>query len=317
MYNLVKRIQNISNQHFLWKRGSKIVVGVSGGPDSVCLLDILMKIRKAYALEVIVAHVNYCLRGKDSEADEKFVAKITENYGLKFALLKAGKIGTNNLESRLRDVRYDFFEKVRQENGFDLIAVAHNLDDQAETFLMRVIRGSGLAGLAAMRFRNGMIIRPLLGTKREGVMKYLTENKLRYRTDKTNATDLFFRNRVRNKLVPFLEKGFNPKIKETIYSATTSIAEDEALLDELAQEACCGWKDISVKKILSLHPSLQRRVILKVIESKKANLKDIEAAHIEEILKVLHSTKGKSQVVTFQGLKVTRKGDMVSIVATK
>jgi len=169
MKNLVKKFQNTSHQQDLWQKGSKIVLGISGGPDSVCLLDIFAKIQRNYALELIIAHVNYGLRGRDSERDEKFVRDLAEKYNLEIEILKFNNSKVEHLsslkessrfnlknvsENYLRDLRYDFFEKIRQQYKFDLIAVAHNSDDQVETFLMRMLRGSGLQGLSGMKYKS-------------------------------------------------------------------------------------------------------------------------------------------------------------------
>lgn len=312
MKNLIKTIQNVSFQNSLWQKGSRIVLGVSGGPDSVCLLDAMAKIAPKYDLKLLIAHVNYGLRGKDSKKDEQFVRKLSQKYGLKSVFLKPG-FRKKASENELRQIRYEFFEKVRKENEFDLIAVAHNSDDQVETFLMRVIRGAGLQGLSAMKYKSEKIIRPLLGISRKEILEYLKKNKLNYRTDKTNAQNLFLRNKIRNKLITLLEKSFNPKIRETIFNATTSIAEDYDFLNRCATALTTKQKELSIKKLLTLHPALQRRVLLYYIKNRKTDLKNIETAHVEEILKVLRSTKGKNQVVVFKGLKLTRKGDRVTI----
>jgi len=325
MRNLIKTIQNTAFQNNLWARGSKIVLGVSGGPDSVCMLDALAKIAPKYDLELIIAHVNYGLRGKDSDKDEEFARKLAEKHNLEIAVLQEPSSWNSKSsalqpsENNLREIRYKFFEEVRKENAFDFVAVAHNADDQVETFLMRVIRGSGFTGLSAMKYKSGKLIRPLLGISRKEILEYLNRMDRTYRTDRTNKENLFFRNKVRNQLIPYLEKNFNPKIKETISGAVSSIAEDADLLEKSASEIyrtdgtnrtdkVCN---LSVKKLMALHPALQRRIILKTIEKAKKDLKDIDAAHVEEILKVLKSAKGKRQVVVFKGLKLTRIGDKV------
>ncbi|PIR73254.1 MAG: tRNA lysidine(34) synthetase TilS [Candidatus Moranbacteria bacterium CG10_big_fil_rev_8_21_14_0_10_35_21] len=310
--NLTKTIQNTIFQNNLLEKDSRIVLGVSGGPDSVCLLNILFNLQKKYSLELIIAHVNYGLRGKDSEQDERFVKTLAEKYGLEMAILKPKIKAKKNLENNLRDIRYIFFEKIRKNNNFDLIAVAHNLDDQVETFLMRLIRGSGLSGLAGMKYQNEKIIRPLLGTTRKEILEYLKKNKLNYRIDKTNAEDLFLRNKIRNKLIPYLKKEFNPNITETIFAETQSIGEDYDFIFSSAQKYNFS-QFLSAKKILSFHPAIQKTILRQKIADLKSNLKNIEVSHIEEILKIIKSTKSKHQVVIFKELKITRKGDKVVI----
>ncbi|MCX6763961.1 MAG: tRNA lysidine(34) synthetase TilS [Candidatus Moranbacteria bacterium] len=318
MPNLIKKFQNISRQHSLWQKGSKIVLGVSGGPDSVCMLDIFASLQKKYALELIIAHVNYGLRGKDSDGDEKFVRKLGVKYGIGIEVLNCKSLtpspspkgrGGHFSENALREIRYTFFEKIRRENDFDSIAVAHNSDDQVETFLMRLIRGSGLVGLSAMKFKTGKIIRPLLGIYRKEILEHLDKTHRTYRTDRTNKTAVFFRNKVRHQLIPQLEK-LNPNIKQTIFDATQSIAMENDFIEKSIKKIP---KDLSVQKILSLHPAIQRRIILKKIQAIRGSLKDISIANVAEILKALKSTKGKSQIVVFKGLKLTRRGDKVII----
>ena len=334
--NLIKTIQNTAFQEQLWQKGSKIVLGVSGGPDSVCLLGVMAKIAPKYDLELLIAHVNYGLRGKDSDKDEKFVRELGEELGVKIEVLNlASKRGTTALdqndqkrsdlqrsmpsENELREIRYAFFEEIRRKNAFNFVAVAHNLDDQVETFLMRVIRGAGLQGLSAMKFKSGNLIRPLLGISRSELLEYLEKTDRTYRTDRTNQESIFFRNKVRNKLIPYLEKNFNPNIKQTIFNSTVSIADDFSLVQKITDRVYRTNKaertnrGFSVKKLLSLHPALQRRILQKLILERKSDLKDIESAHIEEVLKALRSTKSKHQIVVFKGLKLTRKGDRVII----
>jgi tRNA(Ile)-lysidine synthase len=318
MKNLVQEFQNISHRYELWKKGDKIVVACSGGPDSTCLLDIFAKLQKKYDLELKVAHVNYGLRGKDSDKDTEFVSKLEKKYKVKTFYLspalslkkERGRMKMPS-ENALRKIRYQFFEKVRQENKLDYIAVGHTLDDQAETYLMRIIRGAGLQGLSAMKHKNNFVIRPLLGITKKEILDYLSQNKLPYRTDKTNKEIPYLRNKIRNELIPLIEKKYNSNIRETLYKSSLSVAEDCDWLDKISREIYVKNETLSVRKIAKFHPALQRRMILQAIEEKTGNLKDIESANVEEVLKAAKSTKGKNQEVKFQGLKFKRKGDRI------
>jgi tRNA(Ile)-lysidine synthase len=312
MKSLIKKVQNTIFQHKIFERGSGIILAVSGGPDSAAMLDIFSKLQNKYDLGLIVAHVNYGLRGRDSDGDEKFVRYLAKKYGMQIKILKPG-FRKHLSENELRDIRYDFFERIRKENNFNLIVVAHNADDQVETYLMRIIRGAGLQGLSAMKYRSGKIIRPLLNITREEIEKYLKINKLKSRIDRTNLESEFLRNKIRNKLIPYLEKNFNPQIRNTIFSSIESIAEDLEYLSQAADRAYTKNKDLSVRKILDLPPAIQKRVILNALSDKKSGLKDIEAAHIKEIMKIIASNKNKRQVVLFKGLKVERSGDRLKI----
>jgi len=310
--NLIKKIQNTIFQYSLVPRGSRIVLGVSGGPDSVCLLNIFVILQKKYDLDLLVAHVNYNLREKDSQRDEQSVKKLAEKFGLRFVLL-APKTAKKSGEEPLRKIRYDFFEKIRKENDFDLIAVAHNSDDQVETFLMRVIRGAGLQGLSAMKYKNERIIRPLLGISRKEILEFLKKNKISFRLDKTNRQSIFFRNKIRNKLLPYLEKNFNSNIKQTISNSLESIREDYDLISELAKRELAKNKELRVSKLLELHPALQKRVLREVLEQKKSSEQEITSAHINELLKIIKSVKNKQHVFRLGNLKVERKRDRIVV----
>jgi len=317
MSNLIKKVQNTIFQNNLFNREAKIILAVSGGPDSVCLLDIFSRLQKKYSLELLIAHVNYNLRDKDSIKDEKFVQDLATKYNLEifaldvetqnFTSLHAKK---NISENYLRNIRYDFFEKLREDCNFDCIAVAHNADDQVETFLMRIIRGSGMSGLTAMKFKNEKIIRPLLSTSRKEILEYLETNKLKYRTDTTNSQNLYLRNKIRNKLIPSLEKDFNPKIKETIFNSLISISQDSEYLEKTALK---NSKGLEIKKLEKLHPAILRRVLRNNLKNMKGDLKNISTNNIEEIIKIIKSTKNKTQHVILPGLKITKKSDKLEI----
>jgi tRNA(Ile)-lysidine synthase len=319
MKNLVKTVQNFAFQNNLWKKGSKIVLGVSGGPDSVCLLDIFNKLAKKYAWQVHIAHVNYGLRGKDSEKDELFVRALGEKYGIVVSVFKPKKSQhKGNLENSLRQIRYDYFEKIRRELGFDLIAVAHNRDDQAETVLMRILRGSGLHGLGAMKAKNGRIVRPLLQTSRADILAYLKQNKLKYRTDKSNADTKLTRNKVRHSLLPYLEKNFNPSIKRTLSEWSEAVADDYAFIassaERFSSSVCknkCGH--FSAQDFLGLHQAIQRQVLRNIFQNLKDGTFDVENQQIEEIIKVIRSAKSKNQKAVIGGLNILKKGDKVDI----
>jgi tRNA(Ile)-lysidine synthase len=313
MPSLIKKIQNSIFTNALFGRGAKIVLGVSGGPDSVCLLDVFSKLQKKYALELSIAHVNYHLRGKDSEKDAHFVEKLAGKYNLSLDILETRIGDKNKSEEELRDVRYTFFEEVRKENEFDLIAVAHNANDQAETVLMRLIRGTGLAGLSAMSAKNGKIIRPLLKITRKEIIEYLKENELSYRIDKTNKEAVYLRNKIRNKLIPYLEKNFNPSILRVLSKSASGFGEDYAVIEYMTEKAWEENQKLSVKKILTLPAAIQKRILQRAIAQKKMNGAHENYNQVEEILKALKSTKNKKQIVSGAGLKMTRRGDTITI----
>jgi len=319
MANLIKNIQNFAFQNNLWKKGTKIVLGVSGGPDSVCLLDIMNKLAQKCDFELHIAHVNYNLRGADSKKDELFVRKLGEKYDIEVSVLSLKKNKRRgNLENNLREIRYDYFEQIRKSLGFNIIAVAHNQDDQAETVLMRVIRGSGLNGLSAMKAKSGNIIRPMLGVSRAEILEYLKKNKLGCRIDKSNADTKFTRNAIRHRLFPYLEKNFNPSIKKTLSQWSFSVADDYVFINKEAERftnSVCKNKHgkFSAEKFAELHVAIQRQALRIIFQRLKKTTIDIENQQIEEIMKVVKSSKNKNQKASIGGLKILKKGDKVDM----
>jgi tRNA(Ile)-lysidine synthase len=311
--NLPKKIQENVFRHGLFERGACIVVGCSGGPDSVCLLDILHKLKGKYDLRLIVAHVNYGLRGKDSEKDEKFVNKLSEKYDLPFEKIQITNYKLQITEDHLRNIRYHFFEKIRRKHKANSIAVAHNLNDQAETVLMRILRGTGLRGAGAIRFRNNGVIRPLLNIPRKEILAHLSMNKIPYRVDKTNLGVDFTRNKIRNRLIPEIEKDLNPNAQEALCRLALSAADDHDFIRRFAREWLAKHKSLKVSLLVELHPAILREALRQTIEKTNPHLRDIDFSHIDEILKVLKSTKNKSQIITFKNLKIKRRSDRLNI----
>lgn len=312
MDRLIKKIQTDSAFNEAWQPDSKLVLGISGGPDSVCLLDVFASLAEKYPLELHLIHINYGLRGPDSLKDEQFVIRMAAKYRLPVTILATDVLPQSTSEDALRQIRYDFFESERCRLGFDLIAIAHSLDDQAETVLHRLIRGSGLRGLSAMSAKNGRIIRPLLNISRTEIIRHLKDRKLRYRIDKSNRSGKYLRNRIRHKLLPLLEKDFNPNIRRTLAANASIFSDDNSLLDRMAAQYLKKGYAGSCRRLLSLDPSLQRRVLIQAIENKKPGA-EIEGQHIHELLKALRSRKSKARNVSFSGLKITFRGDRITI----
>jgi tRNA(Ile)-lysidine synthase len=319
MAQFIKTIQNLAFQCDLWEKNSKILIGVSGGSDSICLLSVMVKLAAKYDLKLHVAHVNYGLRGDDSKNDEIFVTKLVAKYDLPLSVLTVRNAQQKgNLENNLRKIRYDYFEKLRNEINFDLVAVAHNQDDQAETVLMRILRGSGLNGLGAMKSKTEKIIRPLLQTSKRDILAYLKENKLKFRTDKSNANLDFTRNKIRHELLPYLEKNLNPNIKKTLTQWSSVVADDYAYISQGAKL----FKSIDVKngkiclssaKFLKLSVAMQRQELRSIFSELKNGTHDIEVGQIEEVLKLMKSSKSKASKAVIGGLKILKKGDIIEI----
>ena len=224
---LEERVKAFIVENQMIQAGDGIVLGLSGGADSVCLFFVLLALREELAFRFVCAHVHHGLRGKDADADEVFARELCGRYGVEYYSFfyqvkeEAGKYGCSE-EEMGRILRYKSFGQVLNNLGFNKIAVAHHMGDQAETVLYHLCRGSGLAGLAGIRPVSGNRIRPILCLKKEEIIKYLQGKKESWREDKTNQELLYVRNRIRNRVFSCLEELVNPASVEHIAACAGS-----------------------------------------------------------------------------------------------
>lgn len=312
----MKRVQNTVAKHQLWEPKESFVVAVSGGPDSLCLLDLLFLLSQKYDFALHIVHVNYRLRGRDSDQDEQLVRESAVRYRIPLTVFHPKKTNPSNLEEKLRDIRYHLLEQVRTKKKATLIAVAHHEDDQAETFLLRLIRGSGMLGLSAMRPKNNFVIRPLIEMSRADILCYLKERDIPYRVDESNSDPTFLRNQFRQTLIPFIEQHYQPNIKKVLADTASLLATDYALLESLPSFSSNnkqGVTEFSVTDFQTLPESLARhelRLLLKPYYGKKSPPKGI----LDEVQKLIKSTKNKRQILELPGLKIERKGAIVRLL---
>ena len=223
------------------QKGDKILVAVSGGPDSVALLYALLEIKEEFDLHLYVAHLNHKLRGAESDEDQEFVKNLASELNLKsfsksVDVKKEAKRKKLSLEEAARSVRYHYLENLADRIRANKIAVGHHADDQAETFLMRLLRGAGGSGLSGIPPKRGKIIRPLIGIKREEIERFLKEKNLPYRTDSSNLLPNYFRNKVRLLLLPQIKKKFNPKIVHVLNRASNIISLQQQYVEKKCEE---------------------------------------------------------------------------------
>lgn len=293
---LLDKIRKSLKQYYLINERDKILIGVSGGADSVCLLYILNGLKDEFKLKLYVAHLNHSLRGRESDQDQEFVKKLSEKLKIpaffkKVDVLAAAK--TCHPEEAARKIRFDFLFQTAHENRIVKIALGHNQDDQAETVLMRLLRGSGLLGLSAIlpkrKIGRLVIIRPLLGIKRKEITGFLKARKITPRIDSSNLKEIYFRNRLRHKLLPELEK-YNPNIKEILAGTAQTAAYDYDFLHTSALKAFNKIKIIKLKqlrlpldKFLKLHPALQNILLRLGFEELKGDTRRLTFQHIREL----------------------------------
>ena len=228
---LFREILNINKKYNLIESNDIIVVGFSGGPDSVFLVEMLKKLQHFFNFKIYLVHINHLLRGEDADSDENFSFEYAKKNNLEIFIKRipvkeiAKEIG-KTLEEVGREERYKFFSEIYEKVRATKIATAHNKDDQIETFLFRLIRGTSLQGLEGIKIKNNNIIRPISEIYKKDILEYLNKNEIQYRIDKTNFENEFTRNSIRLDLIPFIEERYNIKFKDKIFSLIEEIREN-------------------------------------------------------------------------------------------
>lgn len=314
---LLKKIKQHNTYCQLIKKGDRLVLGVSGGPDSVALLMIMADFQKKENLNLIVAHVNYGLRGQDSERDEKLVRELSQKLGLKVLVKKYyAKKRAGNPEELMRDFRYSFFEEIRKKYRFDKVVVAHTLDDRVETFLMNLIRGSGIRGLISLKEKRDRIIRPLLEVKKSEIVTWLKKKNIKFRIDKSNQDNSFYRNSIRNELIPLLEKKYNPSVKNKIFNLAQQLEEITNLVENklkyVYNNVVIAQKEkelvLDGNKLNQMSDFWQGECFRRVIKSLGEDLSDITQANAVEFSKIIKSAKGKRQKMKLGAIELEKVG---------
>ncbi len=274
----------------LFKPSDRLIVGVSGGADSVALVELLIELPKLQP-QIVIAHLNHNLRGVESDEDEAFVRKFSERHALPFELasidIKQLALETGrSLEEAGREARYIFLEQLRQKYNAVAIVVAHHADDQAETFLLRLLRGAGTSGLAAMSIKGrNRIIRPLLQISRGEILDYLDERGITFREDSSNTDQKFLRNRIRHELLPLMNE-YASGISQRLARTAELLGEDETLLESCTAriftdiaKTGVGWTGLLRKELILLPKALRLRLYRDTIARIQGNLKHFEQLH--------------------------------------
>jgi tRNA(Ile)-lysidine synthase len=287
---ILDKVRATVRRHNLLNKNDKVVIGVSGGPDSLALLFLLNRLKREFKLTLHLAHLDHMLR-KESPQDAEFVRELA--YKLRLPITTArinikalAKKGSG--EEIARNVRLGFLFKVAKDIKAKKIALGHNLDDQAETVLMRILRGAGLSGLSGILPKRDIagyqIIRPLIETSRKEIEAFLKRKKIQPRRDASNLTDIYFRNKIRNKLLPLLESQYNRKIKEVLANTAQTVGCDYDYLNKTANRAIKGLRrKLDLKHFLRLHPAIKRLTLRLLIARVKGDLRKITYQHIKEI----------------------------------
>lgn len=302
---MIKKVLKYVEKNKMLHNNDKVVLGVSGGADSVCLLFVMLEIKPIYHLELYVVHVNHGIRGDEAKEDALYVEKLCRQYKIPHILVeedipsRARKEGISEEEAG-RDARYEAFEKVFHDYGADKIAVAHNQNDSGETMLFNLFRGSGLKGLCGIPPTRGNIIRPLLETSRRNIEEYLLSRKISYQTDKTNEMTDYTRNRIRLEVLPYIVENINNNAIEHMVKTSVMIEEALAYIENNTKTSFSQLVkqqgDVyicSVEELLKEDIVIQKQLVRMIIEKMAGKLKNITSNHIDMILELLENQVGK------------------------
>lgn len=334
----------------LINKGDVIVVGVSGGPDSITLLTCLNKFKDYFEIKIICAHINHLIR-KDSTEDEQYVENVCEKMGIKCYVKRAevekiAKEQKKGSEEVGRKIRYDFFDEVARKENANKIAIAHNMKDNAETMLLNIIRGSGLTGLEGIQAEEyGKYIRPLINCTREEIEEYCEKNNLQPRIDSTNKENIYRRNIIRNKLLPQLQE-LNPNIVESLSNLSKIVKvqnmhiknEVENIYNKIATEelntnnlqnkndssmpkaknkvsnVTLGKIELHLLKFQKLDLGLQQNLILYTINKLFGNTKNIEKVNIDDIIIICRRNVGNKYICPNKNLKILIKNKKIIFI---
>ena len=316
---MLDRIAEFIARHDMFAPGTRVGVAVSGGADSVFLLEALRELAPRWNLQLSVIHIDHGIRGAASRADADFVQNLAARYSLPFHLHKADVPAIHdNLEQAARRVRQAFFAELLSTRAVDRIATGHTRSDQAETVLYRILRGSGLAGLSGIiPVTEDGIIRPLLELDRSEIECWLRNRNIAWRDDETNQDRSYARNRLRHEILPLLRDSFNPHLDETLAHMATLAQDEEAYwASELARHPFSSEATRYLPQILSTSElgcqpaALARRIIRRAIQLAKGDLRQIDFAHVERVLEMSHSHNGHDRV-QLPGLDVLRSFEWI------
>ena len=309
--------------------GDKIVLGVSGGPDSICMLDNLREVKEEQIIEfeIYVAHINHMIR-EEAIDDEKYVQEYCKKYNIECFVKRADvqkiasekKIGT---EEAGRKVRYDFFEEVLQKTESNKIAIAHNKNDKIETIIMHLLRGSGLSGLKGIEpIRDNKYIRPLLECERTEIEQYCEDKKLNPRIDKTNFENEYTRNKIRNMVIPYIKQEFNPNIVQTLSRLSEVVTEEVEYVDKQTQkiyqqiliEKTDQQIALNLKKFNEQEKIIKSQLILLATKQLMGSTQGIEKIHIEDIIKLCNNNIGNKYLTPNKKIKILIKDKRINFI---
>ena len=329
-----QKILQTIKKYSLIENGDSIVIGVSGGPDSICLLHVLNELKNELNFKIYVAHINHMIR-EEADSETEYVKEFCEKLGIECYIKRIDVIKiANNLkrgtEETGRKIRYEFFNEVLEKTVSNKIATAHNNNDKVETILMNILRGSGLSGLKGIEaIRDKKFIRPLIETSREEIEQYCADNNLNPKIDKSNNANIYTRNKVRNVVIPYIKQEFNPNILKTINRLSEVATEESEYLNKVTAETfnriqiktedCINTElhtshfaphtsiTLDLKQFNNLELVIKRRIILYTVNKLLGTTEGIEKINIDDIIKLCNNNIGNKYLKPIKNLKILVK----------
>jgi tRNA(Ile)-lysidine synthase len=317
---MLKKVRHFIEHYNMVEPGDKVVLGFSGGADSVALLHILKELQQTLQFQLYAAHINHGLRGQAAREDAEFAEDLCKKCGIPFFLKEVdvrslAKELNQTEEEAGRVVRYGFFFEVMDKIKGNRIATAHHKNDQAETILHNIIRGTGMQGLTGIKpIRDGVIIRPLLDVSRREIEDYLQQKQLPYRVDASNANSAYTRNRIRNQLLPVLMQGYNPDIVDSLSRMGDILREEDDFLalycSSLFKEIASSAREqirLDLQRFRNYHPALQRRLVRLAVEEVRGDLDGVSHSHVEAVIRLTACSPTGSRTILPAGSLNKRK----------
>jgi len=303
---LSEKVMDFIKANSMFDKGDKVIVALSGGPDSTCLLYILNGIKKEIGITLVGAHLNHCLREGDANKDEEYAKETCESLNIDF-YSKRVDVHRISIEKNLscemagREVRYEFFKELTVRLGANKVALAHNANDQAETILMRIMRGTGIEGMVGIKpVRDKIYVRPILQLSRKEIEEYNSINNINPRIDKSNLENIYARNKVRLELIPYMEENFNKDIIKTLNRLSDIVKKDNEYLECISEDEYKKHCEINKQRVIisksafALHEAILSRIIRSALLAVNHNLYNFEKVHIYSIIELQRHETGKS-----------------------
>ena len=323
-----EKVLGTIKKYNLIENGDKLVLAVSGGPDSMAMLNILNELKNEGIINFnfCVAHVNHMIR-QEAKDDEEYVKKYCEENNIDFysKSIDVQKLANNNkvgTEEAGRYARYEFFDEILEKTNSNKIAIAHNKNDKAETIIMNIFRGSGITGLKGIESRRGKYIRPLIECERFEIENYCEEEKLNPRIDKTNFENTYTRNKIRNIVIPYIKKEFNPNIIETLNRLSELVIDEENYIEKQIEKIYKelliseGKKEIviNLKSFNNQEKVIKSKIILYTITRLFGTSKEISKIHIDDIMKLCSNNIGNKYLMPNKNTKILIKNHKIYFI---